>query len=110
MPSKAPRRSERSGLNIRQRGVAGPSKADIFTCMHEKQNSAQRSSATGYTFRIEHNGVAEIWNVAIDNVKDAEAKLRKQFDSDIQILSSGELNKEHIARLGLEPGQANKSP
>ena len=78
--------------------------------MHEKQNSAQRSSATGYTFRIEHNGVAEIWNVAIDNVKDAEAKLRKQFDSDIQILSSGELNREHIARLGLEPGQANKSP
>ncbi len=54
--------------------------------------------------------MAEVWNVAIDNLKDAEAKLRKQFDSDIQILSSGALNKEHIARLGLEPGQAKKSP
>jgi hypothetical protein len=67
-------------------------------------------STTGYTFRVETNGVAEVWNVAIDNLKDAEAKLRKQFDSDIQILSSGALNKEHIARLGLEPGQAKKSP
>jgi hypothetical protein len=77
--------------------------------MNEKPNPAQRSSSTGYTFRIEHNGVAEIWNVAIDDRKDAEAKLRKQFDSDIQILSSDELNKEHVARLGLQPGQARNS-
>jgi hypothetical protein len=77
--------------------------------MNEKPNPTERSATIGYTFRIEHNGVAEIWNVAIDNRKDAEAKLRKQFDSDIQILSSGELNKEHVARLGLQPGQARNS-
>ena len=76
--------------------------------MNEKPNPAERSS-TGYTFRIERDGVAEIWNVAIDNRKDAEAKLRKQFDADIQILSSGELNKAHVARLGLQPGEARKS-
>jgi hypothetical protein len=91
-------------------GLAGRSKADIFASMSEKQHPAQKSSTTGYSFRIERNGVAEIWDVAIDNLKDAEAKLRKQFDSDIQILSSGELTKAHVAQLGLEPGQAKKSP
>jgi hypothetical protein len=72
-------------------------------------NSAHKSSAAGYTFRIEHNGVGEIWDVAVDNSKDAEAKLRKQFDADIEILSSSELSKEHVHRLGLAPGEARKS-
>ena len=59
-------------------------------------------------FQIERNGVAEIWDVAIDNRKDAEAKLREEFDSDIQILSAGELTKAHVAQRGLEPGRAEE--
>ena len=77
--------------------------------MDEKQNPALRASTTGYSFRIERNGVAEIWDVAIDNRKDAEAKLRKEFDSDVQILSADELTKAKVAQRGLEPGQAKKS-
>jgi hypothetical protein len=77
--------------------------------MNENQNPAHRASAIGYSFRIERNGVAEIWDVAIDNRKDAEAKLRKEFDADIQILSAAELTKSEVAHRGLEPGQAKKS-
>ena len=93
----------------RATGLAGPLKGDIFASMDEKQNPALRASTTGYSFRIERNGVAEIWDVAIDNRKDAEAKLRKEFDSDIQILSADELTKARVAQRGLEPGQAKKS-
>ena len=42
--------------------------------MAENPEFAHRAT-TGYTFRIESDGVAEVWNVAIDNLKDAEAKL-----------------------------------
>ena len=58
-------------------GLAGPLKGDIFASMDEKQNFALRASTTGYSFRIERNGVAEIWDVAIDNRKDAEASFAK---------------------------------
>jgi hypothetical protein len=77
--------------------------------MSEKQNPALSSAASGYSFRIERNGVAEIWDVAIDNRKDAEAKLRKHFDSEIQIISFGELTKAHVTQRALEPGQLKKS-
>jgi hypothetical protein len=77
--------------------------------MNDNQHPAQRASTTGYSFRIERNGVAEIWDVAIDNRKDAEAKLRKEFDADIQILSADELSRTEVTHRGLEPGQAKKS-
>jgi hypothetical protein len=82
-------------------------KADILASM--TQNSEHKSSTAGYSFRVERDGVAEIWNVAIDDKNDAEAKLRKELGSYLQIVSFEELTKSRVAHLGLEPGQARKS-
>jgi hypothetical protein len=73
------------------------------------QHPAHGSSTAGYSFRVVRDGVTEIWAVAIDDKKDAEAKLRKELGSYLQILSFDELTKAKVAELALEPGQAKKS-